>query len=206
MPTERIKKNWTINAEAFQRLLEWLDDGKNSDGAGYLEIRGRLVSFFDRKNCLNPDELADETLNRVARRLVEEAGAIESETPAKYCYIVAKFVFLESLRAKDKNTVSLDEITENKLFSPESDEKIIKETRLNCLDHCTNNLEIANREIIFGYYFGEERIKIENRRTLAKKFDISVNALSIRACRIREKLQVCVEKCVGKDTVQTHPN
>ena len=56
----------------------------------------------------------------------------------------------------------------------------------------------ANREIILGYYFGEERIKIENRRKLATKFNLSVNALSIRACRIREKLKICVEKCVEK--------
>ncbi|MEK7725485.1 MAG: hypothetical protein AAB336_14120, partial [Acidobacteriota bacterium] len=84
------KKNWTMTADAFANLLKWLDEGADSEGQNYLEIRLRLVAYFDRKNCLNPDELADETLNRAARRLQEE-GKIESETPAKYCYIVAKF-------------------------------------------------------------------------------------------------------------------
>jgi hypothetical protein len=32
----------------------------------------RLVAYFDRKNCSSPADLADETLNRVARRLEEE--------------------------------------------------------------------------------------------------------------------------------------
>ena len=197
MQTQILKKNWTINSDAFQRLLEWLDNGKNSDGNRYVEIRKRLVSFFKRKDCLNPDELADETLNRVARRLSEESK-IESETPADFCYITAKFIFLESLRNKDKQNIPLDEITENKLFSPVSDEQIVKEKKLNCLEKCVENLESSNREIICGYYYGEERIKIENRRALAKRFDISTNALSVRACRIREKLQDCMGKCLEK--------
>ncbi len=77
-------------------MLEWFDSGENSDGERYLEIRRRLVSFFDRKDCLNFDELADETLNRVARRL-EEEGKIDSETPEKICFITAKFIFFGEL-------------------------------------------------------------------------------------------------------------
>ncbi len=77
----------------------------------------------------------------------------------------------------------------------ENDEKKIKEKLLDCLEKCANKLEVANYEIIFGYYFGEERVKIENRRALAKNLNISVNALSIRACRIRDKLEICVKKC-----------
>lgn len=61
-------------------------------------MRARLVAYFDHKNCAAPNDLADETLNRVAHRL-EEEGIIESETPAKYCYIVARFVFMENVRA-----------------------------------------------------------------------------------------------------------
>jgi hypothetical protein len=76
-------------------------------------MRERLVTYFDRKNCLLPDELADETLNRVARR-IEEEGKIKSESPAKYCYITARFVFMELLRGKDQTKVSLDHILQEK--------------------------------------------------------------------------------------------
>jgi DNA-directed RNA polymerase specialized sigma24 family protein len=197
MQTRILKKNWTPNPEAFQCLLEWLDNGENSDGGRYLEIRRRLVYFFDRKDCRNSDDLADETLNRVARRL-EEEGEIRSETPAKFCYLTAKFVFLESLRDSEKRNISFDEVIENKLVTALTHEDDLKEKRLDCLENCADKLEVSSREIIFGYYYGAERAKIENRRNLAVKFDISINALSIRACRIREKLQICVEKCLGK--------
>lgn len=203
MEKEASKKNWAITSSAFERLLRWLDGNQNSEGEKYLEIRRRLVAYFDRKNCLNPDDLADETLNRVARRLEEEN--IESETPAKYCYIVARFVFLESLRSADKTSVSLDDVLQKQqenLIKSTSDsgaeEKEFKENMLECLETCTAKLEAENREIIINYYFGTERIKIDNRRALAQKLGVSSNALAIRACRIREKLEICVKKCVGK--------
>lgn len=204
MQKTESKKNWTITSSAFQRLLDWLDEGVNSDGRIYLEMRQRLVAYFDRKNCLAPDDLADETLNRVARRL-EEEGTIESETPAKYCYITARFVFMESLRGKAKASVPLDDVLRhrqaNSLAASESEkeEKEIKEKMLVCLEQCTGKLEAASRDIIISYYYGAERIKIENRRSLAEKLGITTNALTIRACRIRDKLEICVGNCVGEN-------
>jgi hypothetical protein len=79
-------------------------------------MRRRLVAYFDRKNCLGPDELADETLNRVARRL-EELGAITGTAPAQYCYVTAKFVFLEYLRSHAHADTSLEEMSPAKADS-----------------------------------------------------------------------------------------
>ena len=91
------RRDWTLSKDALQRLLNWLDDGASSDGHAYVEMRRRLRDYFGRKNCRTADDLADETLLRVARRL-EEEGITRGETPARYCYIVARFVFLEHLR------------------------------------------------------------------------------------------------------------
>ena len=201
MQNAESKKNWAMTATALADLLKWLDAGSDSEGGGYLEMRRRLVAYFDRKNCLNADELADETLNRVARR-IEETGKIESETPAKYCYITAKFVFMESLRGADKKSVPLDDVLKQppKQFAATDDEaKILKEKMLDCLEECTGKLETAHCEMIVGYYFGEERVKIENRRAMADKLGISTNALTIRACRLRDKLEVCVGNCAAEN-------
>ena len=202
MQKAESKKNWTITSSAFHRLLNWLDEGVNSNGENYLKTRQRLIAYFDRKNCLSPEELTDETLNRVARRL-EEEKTIESETPAKYCYITARFVFMEYLRGKDKKHVPLDDVLRqpkaNQLAQlNEDEEKETKETMLACLERCTGKLEPASREIIISYYYGEERVKIENRRRLAERLGISTNALTIRASRIRDKLEACVGKCAGE--------
>jgi DNA-directed RNA polymerase specialized sigma24 family protein len=195
------KKDWTLNPRAFQGLLTWLDEGANSDGQKYLEMRRRLAAYFDRKNCLMPDELADETLNRVARRL-EEEGAIEGDAPARYCYIVARFVFMEHLREMQKDDTLLNDLRQqphaDALVASEADnEQKIKEQRLNCLEQCLNRLESVSREIIARYYVGKARVKIEHRRVMAEELGITMNALSIRACRIRDKLEACVRECAG---------
>jgi DNA-directed RNA polymerase specialized sigma24 family protein len=186
-----------LREQTFRRLLAWLDQGVDTNGQSYLAIRERLLNYFDRKNCLHADELADETLNRVARRLDEEGGNIETETPAKYCYIVARFVFMESLRANEREIVALDNVSRqaNVMSNEDRDQK---EKMLECLDRCAAKLESSQRDLILGYYVGEQRVKIENRRSLAQTLGISVNALSIRACRVRDKLESCVKECAGR--------
>lgn len=194
---------WELTPEIFHRLLKWLDEGASSDGQKYLEMRRRLVAYFDRKNCVRPDELADETLNRVARRLEEEAGAIEGDAPARYCYIVARFVFMEHLRETQKDDALVNELRRQSqrgngpATSATDDERKIKEQRLNCLEQCLSKLESASREVIARYYIGKARVKIEHRRALAEDLGITMNALSIRACRIRDKLETCVRECAS---------
>ena len=197
---QRSSKNvsWTLSEQAFGRFLTWLDDGAGSEGEAYLEMRRRLVTYFDRKNCLEPDDLADETLTRVARRL-EEEGSIESDSPAKFCYTIARYVFLESLRSNRSKEVSIDDdvrpLVDN--GGAQADEAEEKERIFQCLESCCQKLEAGSRDLITRYYHGKEREKIENRRRMAESLGISMNALSIRACRIRDKLEICVRKCAG---------
>lgn len=192
------KTDWTLSESSFARFLNWLDEGESSDGQKYLDMRQRLVTYFDRKNCISPDDLADETLNRVARRL-EEEGDIDTEAPAKYCYTVARYVFLESLRSKQSLDTPLDEASEIKRKAlpavADIDEAEQKEVMLDCLERCTGKLEESSRNLIIRYYHGQERVKIENRREMAVDLGISLNALSIRAYRIRDRLEDCVRKC-----------
>src|SRR5262249_53512016 len=72
-----------------------------------------------------------------------------------------------------------------------------KERWHECLTRCMQSLDSDHRELIVGYYTGEQRVKINNRRAMAARLGITMNALSIRACRIRDKLEGCVRKCAG---------
>jgi len=194
-----LKKDWTLTEDAFRQFLKWLDEGVESHGEKYLQMRRRLVLYFDRKNCLAPDELADETLGRVARKL-EEQGAITDLSPAHYCYIVARFVFLEYLRRDEHGHSSVEELARSG-DSPEgpalSGGDVVfeaKEKLLDILESCLDHLAPGERELILEYYRGEGRSRIESRRRLAERLGLSVNALSIRACRIRNRVEDCVRR------------
>jgi DNA-directed RNA polymerase specialized sigma24 family protein len=193
-----LKRDWLLHQGPFRRLLEWLDEGVDSGGETYLEIRRRLVAYFVRKNCSSPDDLADETLTRVARRIAEE-GTIAEAPPARYCYIVARFVFLESGRRHEHSLVSLDE---NRAvaasLSTHAREDDMSEGRRDCLESCLKSLSPDQTDLILEYYCGEGRAKIEHRREIARRLGLTLNALAIRACRIRDRLETCVKTCSAK--------
>ena len=195
-------KNWTPTENSFQQFLHWLEEGVNTNGEKYLEMQRRLVAYFDRKNCLNADELADETLTRVAQKL-QEKGEITDLSPAHYCYVTAKFVFLEYIRHSKRSQVSLDDVSASGLPELEaansfpSRDSENQEQLQNCLDRCLKKLSADDSGLILAYYQGEQQEKIQRRRQLSEKLGLSSNALSIRACRIRSKVEECVRECCG---------
>lgn len=195
------KRDWVLTHSAFSRLLGWF--GEDEGGQKYEDLRRKLISYFDRRDCLSPDDLADETLDRVARRL-EEAGSITNIEPAKFCFIKAREVLLEYWRKPERGQLELDDpkahtpaarntsAAGNPSFQWEE-----KEKGLECLEECLRQLEPDDHALIIRYYYGEKRIKIENHRKMASQLGISDKALGLRALRIRKKLEVCVNKCVN---------
>ena len=67
-----------------------------------------------------------------------------------------------------------------------------------CLEMCMDRLTANNRELVLQYYQQEKKAKIEHRKLLAEKLGIAVNALRIRAFRIRVSLQKCVQECLER--------
>jgi DNA-directed RNA polymerase specialized sigma24 family protein len=186
----RLKREWTPSPAAFHQFLSWLDGGIESNGERYLEMRRRLEDYFWRKRCEFPDRLADDVLNRVARRLEEEGGI--PDPPARYCYIVARFVFLESLRSAERLHVELPAEVRGPDFSDSVD------SRLECLEKCIMGLPAGDRDLIVQYYPDEQRSRLEHRRELAARLSLTPNALAIKACRIRARLERCVDECLKR--------
>jgi DNA-directed RNA polymerase specialized sigma24 family protein len=198
-PRESLREQRGLTEVAFSRLLSWLDNGEESSGGTYLEMRRRLVLYFDRRNRWDADELADETLNRIGKTL-EATGAIAVTPPARYCYVVARFVRLENFR-RQRLQVSIEESHGAEVSAlPEpahlvADEGLaIREHRLDCLERCLDQRKPDQRQLVVDYYRDEQR-QIERRRDMASRLGITMNALSIRACRIRGSLEACVESC-----------
>lgn len=180
----------------FARLLEWLDDGTDSNGARYLEIRQRLVAYFDRRNRPAPDALADETLDRIARTLDEE-GHIRVTPPARYCFVVAKYVLLEDLR-RAKRYVPLDEARPLSPSGGRVEDTVDRNRALGCLDRCLDTLKPEDKTLIVEYYRDAKKARIDRRRELASALGVTMNALGIRTWRLRASLETCVTDCQQK--------
>ncbi|HEY9501290.1 MAG TPA: hypothetical protein VIR01_06680, partial [Pyrinomonadaceae bacterium] len=66
-----LSGKWTLTKEAFDKLLESLAPDRDSAANKYLEIRANLLKFFEWRGCPFPEDHADETFNRVARKIVD---------------------------------------------------------------------------------------------------------------------------------------
>jgi DNA-directed RNA polymerase specialized sigma24 family protein len=196
-----MKKEWVVTQQAFDDLLDWLDADRESAGFKYESIRVRLIKIFACRGCCEADLLADETINRVTAKLGEIAGSYSGD-PALYFYGVAHKVHLEYLRKKPpaQEPVSGRESFVQIAFPSAAVDEV--ELEYNCLEQCMDQLPPANRLLVLAYYQQEKRAKIDHRRKLADQLGIAVNALRIRAHRIRLQLQQCVESCLDQAPVQ----
>jgi len=176
-----------LNQQQFDELLAWLDQDRDKAGATYEWIRKRLIKIFVSRGSSTPEELADRTINRVSKKL-PEIRATYVGNPAHYFSGVASNIFRESLR-KEKAPV----ITMPRASQPDEDD----ERNYACLERCMEELSTVDRELVLAYYQQEKQAKIDRRKHLAEQLGIGINALRIRACRIRASLQVCMERCAA---------
>ncbi|MCD9186274.1 MAG: hypothetical protein LUM44_07560 [Pyrinomonadaceae bacterium] len=146
-------------------------------------MRSRLITFFYYRKCLFPEDLADETINRVTLKIEEE----KIGNKQAYIYGVAKFVYLESLR-KEKNHLNIDEVTISENVQKYSDD---------CLEKCLNELSEENREVLLDYYSEEKQAKIKLHNQLSEKLNLTKTALRMKLVRLKRKLKICLEECAS---------
>ncbi|HEX4950133.1 MAG TPA: hypothetical protein VFZ34_25935 [Blastocatellia bacterium] len=186
------RRKWSLTQEAFDQLLAAFDADRESAGKKYLDLRGHLIRLFEWRGCPFPEDHADETVNRVARKISEGETIRE---PAQYAIGVARMLILEIRKEQAREQSALSEWVNTAETSYEFEEL---EPRVACLERCLQSLSTENRELILHYYQGEKSARIENRKSLTDRFKVPINTLRMRALRLREKLQGCVETCLQK--------
>ena len=190
---DHARQKWTLTQDAFDRLLIAFGGDRDSGSEKYLEIRGNLMRFFEWRGCSFPEDHADETINRIARKIDEGEEILN---PAGYAMGVARLLLLEILKSRQREQSALNEIgTASDVYVAVDDSD---EDRLECLRKCLQTLSADNRKLILEYYQGEKSEKIQNRKKLLDSLGIPVNTLRMRALRLRERLQGCVEACMEK--------
>ena len=175
-----------LSEASFFRLLARLNTDPVLAGEEYEKLRARLMYFFERNGCRTPAELTDETINRIARKVEE---GLEIQDLFRFSYGVARLVLLEHWRDPKREWDELDQ----RLSSPRSDREF-DEHRLECMEKCLQALPSEERDLIVKNCTLDKNGKEE----LARSLGLTMNALRIRAFRIRTKLHECREKCVSR--------
>jgi DNA-directed RNA polymerase specialized sigma24 family protein len=183
-------KKWSLTQQAFDKLLSAFSEDRDKAGQDYEVARRKLLRFFEWRAVELPDEYVDETFNRVARR-IDEGQKIDNLMA--YLAGVARLVYKEWSKVRHPK-ISTDD--NEYAFQPVSPEPVEPDARLECLDRCLESLPEEGRTLILDYYQEERRVKIELRQELADRLQIPLNALRIRAHRIRLGLEKCITNCL----------
>lgn len=190
VPPDPVQRGTETDASVIERGLEILISGLDPDiteaSKKYQQLRRKLVRLFEWRGAWTADDLADETLSRVARKLGEGAKVDGDVEP--FARGVARLVFLEFLREQER---------EQRLRTspPPPPATPFDEGDLDCLDRCLQKIAASDRDTILGYYAEEAAGRIESRRNLAGRLGVSPTALRIRALRIRDRLETCMQEC-----------
>lgn len=183
-----------ILMESLESLINLLDANSNGPpGAGYQLVRMKLIKYFEWQKCVAAEELADETIDRVARKV---AQGHQIENLMGYFYGVARLVFKEYERAQLRHQRAVADLLRSTEDVHDDDEAAIP--RLECYKKCLKELSETDSNLIVAYCQPDGRPKTERRQDLATKLGIRRENLRLRAFRIREKLDICVADCLNK--------
>lgn len=178
------KRSESLSQVDFERLLAWLDDDRERAGLEYEKLRRRLTTIFASRGCRFPEELADETIDRVSRRVADIQESYQGNK-ALYFLGVANNVHHEYLKRPT--------LTAQIMITSDSDQ----EQTYDCLEQCLSKLTDRSQHLIRQYYAADKSAKISLRKALAEQLGITNNALRARALRVREGLQTCIERCLN---------
>jgi DNA-directed RNA polymerase specialized sigma24 family protein len=182
-----------MSSTSLDQLLAALDPDRDFAGTRYRDLHGRLTGFFAWQNNVRPEDRADEVMDRVMRKL--DDGERIDNVPA-FAFGVARLLLSEARKQVQREIAAhshlllmAGEVVEPQ---PQTDGDTPEEL---CFDDCLALLTPANRELILAYHTGEGSTKIEARRRLAAGLGSDLNALRVRAHRIRVQLESCTRQC-----------
>jgi RNA polymerase sigma factor (sigma-70 family) len=181
------ERSGSLTREALDALLDALDPDRETAGEQYEAIRRKLVRLFEWRGCAFAEDLADETINRVARRMAEGVE-LRSADPYGYFCGVAHLLYKEVLRRQAREHAAL----ESGDWPPITAEEPASDHRLTLLRECLDSLSEDQRRIVLLYH--QEDNHIRSRKELSEELGLPMNALRIRVHRIRRKLEECVEE------------
>jgi DNA-directed RNA polymerase specialized sigma24 family protein len=178
------KARWALTADTFDRLLDALDPDRERAAVKYEHLRHRLIGLLGWWGSPAAEELADVTLDRVARKLKDHTP-IAAASLGAYVRGVARLVFYESTRDRRAALTGEEPAVQTASDGAEAGE---------CLDRCLSRWEAADRDLLLRYYAAGKASDL--RKQIADELAITTTALRIRTHRLRARLQRCVSECL----------
>ena len=195
-------KSRELSQGAFDALLDKLDLDRERAGFRYEEIRRVLIRYLCFHGSPYAEEHADLAINVVAER-VRENKPFDAANPLPHFVAVARNLLRDHWKGRHKRALTLEALPPGSQPSHDPDEEKLRlsereesDRRTECLNRCLSDLPDDERELIRRYYIEEKALKTKSRREMAGETGRSINALRVKAHRVRKKLERCCRECM----------
>jgi RNA polymerase sigma factor (sigma-70 family) len=174
----------SVSKTSIPALLAALGETPEESGLEYERLRSKLILFFSRRMLQFPEDLADETLDRLARRIVE--GTVIDSIPA-FALGIGRHLALEQM--KNRSETMEDDFWDN-VPAPSATQS--SEEEIARMERCLKTLRPDEANLLRGYYLATKGTSIKTRGKLAKRLGISANTLRQRVFLARQRLRDCM--------------
>jgi RNA polymerase sigma factor (sigma-70 family) len=170
-------------------------------------LRRKLIFFFEARRMSDPEDLANEVLMRVARKMGE---GLEVSDITRYSFGVAKNVLYEQIRRQklmvpfsgltSKETDEITNVPDERLNpEPRLEEEEWSRIRESSLHEALKELRDDDRKLLLAYYGLMDREKVlAARKTLADRLGIDPMHLRVRIYRLRARVKKSVEEKISR--------
>jgi DNA-directed RNA polymerase specialized sigma24 family protein len=171
--------------EGFTSLLAALGDSAAAAGQHYEQLRAKLIFFFTRKALEVPEDLADEVLDRIGRRLAEGLAILSVDA---FALGVARHVAQEQTPIRNR-VETVDPIFFHNV--PAVSTTFNEDERIVYLERCLRRLPSFDSQLLKSYYLSGGGA-IGARKNLAERLGVSPGTLRQKVFLIRRRLLECV--------------
>jgi len=178
----------SLTSEALEKLLKTFSDDKMAAATAYADLRDSLLRFFQLRGISDPDEAADETLDRIPERINPNTKKDDVKFIA---FSIAKFVFLEKIRQEQKQKAAADGFYQQRGTPKMPGDADGYET----LRECLKSLYDRERALLLEYFTDLPSQKLAaHRQQMAARENMDLNTLRNRISRLRKRLEDCVSR------------
>src|SRR5689334_6229698 len=144
--------------EAFEKLMARLHPDRERAGEEHELLRLKLREYFRSRTCLYAEELTDETMNRLAKKIDEGE---EVRDVLRFCHGLAHWVWMEFLKRPEARRTTLDDLPKEPSVLPPS---LWQKQREACFYHCLRQLPAGDGALIVEYWDHGEETNREARK------------------------------------------
>ena len=175
--------------ESFKKFLQHLDDKQSCAWKNYETLRQKLVRFFRTRRFIDPEEMADTVMDRIADRPdIQDIVNIEA-----FAFAIARNVGRETKRRIERRGIANDLIyfsSQREILNIEDllIEKIDQERKKRTLRACIQRLRDEERQLLVSYYFDTGN-RSHRSKNIAQQLAISRGAVRCKISRLLARIR-----------------